>query len=142
MLATITMRKASDAEEVANLILGSYPDQRVFALHGELGTGKTTLIKAFCRVLGVEAGTSSPTFAIVNEYAGKNGLGIHHFDLYRLKDQRELEDIGFSEYLDEEGYCFIEWPELAERSLPPGTLHLSLEEGKGGVRTIRLALGT
>lgn len=138
MLSTITMRKASDAEEVANLILGSYPDHRVIAFHGDLGAGKTTLIKAFCRALGVVGGTSSPSFALVNEYVGEDGMHIHHFDLYRLKDRQELEDIGFEEYLDGGGYCFIEWPELAEDLLPPGTLHVHLEEGKGAVRRVML----
>ncbi len=141
MISTITLRKASDAGEVAGLILGSYPEHRVLAFHGDLGAGKTTLIKAFCRALGVEEGTSSPSFALVNEYVGEGGMRIHHFDLYRLKDTRELEDIGFEEYLDEGGYSFIEWPELAKDLFPQDTLHVRLEEGKGGVRRITLSRG-
>jgi tRNA threonylcarbamoyladenosine biosynthesis protein TsaE len=138
MLATITLRKPSEAPDIARLILVGYPEHRVFALHGDLGAGKTTLIKAFCQVLGVADGTSSPSFAIVNEYRAASGDPVYHFDLYRLKDAGELDAIGFTEYVDSGHYCFIEWPELAEELLPPGTVHVKLEEGVNGVRLIEL----
>jgi len=99
MLATILLRKPAEAEEVARLILESHVESRVFALHGDLGAGKTTLIKAFCTLLGVKDRTSSPSFAIVNEYRTASGEPVYHFDLYRLRDARELLDIGFEEYL-------------------------------------------
>ena len=89
-------------------------------------------------MLGVGDHTSSPSFALVNEYRASTGDPVYHFDLYRLKDAEELEAIGFTEYVDSGHYCFIEWPELAEELLPPGTLHVSLEEGGGGVRMISL----
>jgi tRNA threonylcarbamoyladenosine biosynthesis protein TsaE len=65
---------------------------------------------------------------------------VYHFDLYRLKDAAELDAIGFSEYVDSGNYCFIEWPQLAEELLPPGTLHVTLEEGANGVRLISLGI--
>jgi tRNA threonylcarbamoyladenosine biosynthesis protein TsaE len=138
VIATLTLRKPSEAPDIARLILEGYPAHRVFALHGDLGAGKTTLIKAFCQALGVEDGTSSPSFAIVNEYRAASGDPVYHFDLYRLKDAGELDAIGFTEYVDSGHYCFIEWPELAEELLPPGTLHVTLEEGVNGVRLIEL----
>lgn len=137
MLATILLRKPSEAEEVARLILESHAESRVFALHGDLGAGKTTLIKAFCTVLGVKDRTSSPSFAIVNEYQRENGEVMYHFDLYRLKAAEELEGIGFDEYLDSGAYCFIEWPELAADSLRE-VVHVRLEVAANGTRTIRL----
>lgn len=137
MLATILLRKPSEAEEVARLILESHAESRVFALHGDLGAGKTTLIKAFCSVLGVKDRTSSPSFAIVNEYQRETGEALYHFDLYRLKAAEELEGIGFDEYLDSGAYCFIEWPELAADSLRE-VVHVRLEVAANGTRTIRL----
>ena len=141
MLATLTLRKASEATDIARLILQSHAERRVFALHGDLGAGKTTLIKALCEALGVADATSSPSFAIVNEYRMADQRPVYHFDLYRLRDARELLDIGFEEYLDSGAYCFIEWPELAEELLPREVLHLTIEAADSGVRTIRMVPG-
>ena len=138
MLSTITLRKPAEAEAIAKLILQSHADRRVFALHGRLGAGKTTLIKGFCKALGVVDQTSSPSFALVNEYRTSSGDTVYHFDLYRLKHASELDAIGFTEYVDSGHYCFIEWPELANELLPPGTLDVRLEEAMDGVRTISL----
>jgi tRNA threonylcarbamoyladenosine biosynthesis protein TsaE len=138
MLATITMRKASGAEEIARLILQSHAERRVFALHGELGAGKTTLIKGFCTALGVADRTSSPSFSIVNEYRRDTNEPLYHFDLYRLRDANELDGIGFEEYVDSGAYCFIEWPELAEDRLRD-VLHIHIEAGPKEVRTIRMS---
>jgi tRNA threonylcarbamoyladenosine biosynthesis protein TsaE len=66
---------------------------------------------------------------------------VYHFDLYRLRDARELLDIGFEEYLDSGAYCFIEWPELAEELLPQDVLHLTIEAADSGLRTIRMVPG-
>ena len=138
MLATITLRKANEAESVARLILQSHPEARVFALHGELGAGKTTLIKGFCAALGVHDQASSPTFAIVNEYRSEHGGPVYHFDLYRLKNAEELQGIGFTEYIDSGAYCFIEWPELAMEQLPDDALHVRLEVLPDGSRRIAM----
>ena len=141
MLATLTLRKASEAPDIARLILQSHAERRVFALHGDLGAGKTTLIKALCEALGVADATSSPSFAIVNEYRMADQRPVYHFDLYRLRDARELLDIGFEEYLDSGAYCFIEWPELADELLPREVLHITIEAPDSGVRTIRMVPG-
>ncbi len=138
VLATITLRKPTEAEEVARFILQSHAEARIFAFTGDLGAGKTTLIKALCKALGVADQTSSPSFAIVNEYRAASGDPVYHFDLYRLKAAEELEGIGFDEYLDSGHYCFIEWPELAEDHLPSEALHVRIEAANTGVRTIRL----
>jgi tRNA threonylcarbamoyladenosine biosynthesis protein TsaE len=140
VLATITLRKPADAAAVARMILDSYPGRRIFTFTGDLGAGKTTLIKGFCEALGVKEGTSSPSFAIVNEYQGDHGK-IHHFDLYRLKHEEELEGIGFTEYVDSGAYCFIEWPELAGGMLPEDTVRLRLDPGPGQHRVVRIGEG-
>lgn len=139
MLATLTLRKAAQAEEIARLIMQSHVERRVFALTGDLGAGKTTLIKGFCAALGVADRPSSPSFSIVNEYRTTDGGIVYHFDLYRLKNAEELDGIGFDEYLYSGAHCFIEWPELALDRLPPGAMELSIVADGKGVRTIRMA---
>ena len=103
--------------EVAKAILKAYPQERVFGFYGEMGTGKTTLIKEICRELGVQDITSSPTFAIVNEYWTEQGLPLYHFDFYRIDEPADATRIGFEEYLYSGHYCFIEWTEKVEEIL-------------------------
>jgi len=107
-----------DLPGIAGQILSDLEEERVFALYGKMGAGKTTLIKAFCKVLGVEEVVSSPTFAIVNEYTGRDELPVFHFDFYRIKKIEEVFDIGYEEYIYSGHYCFIEWPELIDQLLP------------------------
>ena len=127
----------NEAATVAQEILRDFPQVRVFALRGELGAGKTTLIKGFCQALGVKDGTSSPSFSLVNEYWSAHDGPVYHFDLYRLRDARELEGIGLTEYVDSDAYCFIEWPELADHLLPEGTAHIRIEvEGEQRILTV------
>lgn len=88
------------------------------AFYGEMGAGKTTLIKAICEKLGVEGTTSSPTFSIINEYVNNNGDSLFHFDFYRINNETEAYDFGYEEYFYSGNLCFIEWPEKIERLLP------------------------
>lgn len=136
MAAEFTLNRLEDIEPGAVEIMASSSHARVFALHGDLGAGKTTLIKGFCAALGVKDQASSPSFAIVNEYRAADGSPVYHFDLYRLKDARELEGIGFAEYLDSGAYCFIEWPELAAELLPEDAVHLRVQAQADGSRII------
>lgn len=100
--------------DLADSILKTYPDNRIFTLKGDLGAGKTSFIKSMCTKLGVSSEEiSSPTFSIINEYRTSTGLEIFHMDLYRIDEIDELVDMGFEDYLFTEGYCFIEWPEIA-----------------------------
>ncbi|MCB0509803.1 MAG: tRNA (adenosine(37)-N6)-threonylcarbamoyltransferase complex ATPase subunit type 1 TsaE, partial [Bacteroidetes bacterium] len=85
---------------------------KIFLFIGEMGAGKTTLIKEFCWSLGVEEDVSSPTYALVNEYSSKQGT-IYHFDLFRLKSTEEALDIGLENYIDSGNICLIEWPQHA-----------------------------
>ena len=104
---------ATAAEE----IISQSGTAKVFLFHGEMGAGKTTLIKALCKALGVVDNISSPTFSIVNEYHIPKGK-IYHFDFYRLKNQAEAMDMGCEEYFYSGEYCFIEWPEKIPDLLP------------------------
>ena len=101
-----------EIEDVAKSIINEINDVNLVLFKGELGSGKTTLIKSILKNLGVKENITSPTFSIVNQYLISNGL-INHFDLYRIKSLTELDIIGFEEYMEGEAVCFIEWPEIA-----------------------------
>jgi tRNA threonylcarbamoyladenosine biosynthesis protein TsaE len=86
--------------------------------YGEMGTGKTTLIKALCKQIKVEDLINSPSFSIINEYMTIDGDPVYHFDFYRIKDTNEVFDLGYEEYLYGKNYCFVEWPEKIEGLIP------------------------
>ena len=88
-------------------------DNRIFAIEGDLGSGKTTLVKYICFQLNVVDSVSSPTFPIVNEYICSNKMKYYHFDLYRIDNIDELFSLGFEDYISSGSYCFIEWPNIA-----------------------------
>lgn len=100
-----------------------------------MGAGKTTLIKNLCAELGVVDAVTSPTFSIVNEYAGSNGP-IYHFDFYRLKDQNEALDMGYEEYFYSDNYCFIEWPEKIGGLIPQQYTGVRIQVTGDGSRQI------
>lgn len=106
-----------------------FPPQTVFALHGNLGSGKTTFVKHFLQQFSATIQVSSPTYSIVNEYEA-NGNEYLHYDLYRLNDILEVLNIGLEDYFDRGDYHFIEWPEVAEDVLPEMTIHLYLKNSK------------
>ena len=100
------------------LELLSLSDNRIFALYGEMGVGKTTLVKYMCYHLKVFDSISSPTFSIVNEYVNSDRNRLFHFDFYRLNKIEEIQALGVDTYFNSGNYCFIEWPELIESLLP------------------------
>jgi tRNA threonylcarbamoyladenosine biosynthesis protein TsaE len=97
---------------VAEKLISASGNRTVWFLYGEMGMGKTTLIKEICKKMNVTSEMSSPTFSIVNEYITTSGTRLFHFDLYRIKKTEELNEIGFQEYIGSKNYCFIEWPEI------------------------------
>ena len=109
-------------------MLDAYPNERMFLFYGEMGAGKTTFIKALCAALGVPGVTSSPTYALVNEYHAENGNIIYHFDFYRIENEEQAYDIGYEEYFYSNHYCFIEWPERIENLLPANYVSISITE--------------
>lgn len=95
-------------------------------LKGELGAGKTTLVRGFLRGLGVVESIKSPTFTLVESYPVTQGT-VYHFDLYRIVDPKELEVIGFREYFDQKSLVFIEWPEQGAEYIPAPDLEIALK---------------
>ncbi len=115
----------------AKTLLGTFPEERFFAFFGKMGVGKTTLIKELCAQLGVADVVSSPTFAIVNEYATESNEPVYHFDFYRLKSIAEAYDLGYEEYFYSGCYCFVEWTEKVEEILPDRYLRIEITETEG-----------
>lgn len=129
----------SQLSSIAKQILAEAGQQKIFLFDGEMGAGKTTLIKAICAQLGVTGLVSSPTFALVNEYVYPEGL-IYHFDAYRLKNPVEALDMGFEEYLSSGHYCFIEWSEKIEALWPQQYVRISLSPIDSQTRKISLSI--
>ena len=98
-------------DEISQLIIDKIKTIRVILLRGELGSGKTTLVKSVLKKMGVNDCVTSPTFSIVNEYDFSENI-IYHFDLYRIEKIEELDIIGFEDYIYSQNICFIEWPEI------------------------------
>jgi len=105
----------SEIDSIAKLLL-SKVKSKTLLFYGEMGAGKTTLIKALIKALGSEDIVSSPTFSLVNEYHIDQGR-IYHFDFYRIEDETEVLDMGFEDYLDSDSWKLIEWPQKIENLL-------------------------
>ncbi len=134
---TITIKDLDHIEEAARQFIGQMGDDTVFAFYGKMGAGKTTFIKALCKLLGVEDEVNSPTFAIINEYRSQTTAElIYHFDFYRIKKLEEVYDLGYEDYFYSGALCFIEWPELVEELLPTDAKKITITENSDGSRTI------
>ena len=131
----IKIQDLEHISEAAKQFVNQIGSHKVFAFYGSMGAGKTTFIKAVCEELGVEDVITSPTFAIVNEYTGKEGT-IYHFDFYRIKKLEEVYDMGYEDYFYSGALCFIEWPELIEEVLPDDAVKVSITEKEDGSRAI------
>ncbi|NAS30528.1 tRNA (adenosine(37)-N6)-threonylcarbamoyltransferase complex ATPase subunit type 1 TsaE [Flavobacteriaceae bacterium R38] len=123
-MTTITY-SLKEIDSIAKKLLES-TNEIIFLFYGEMGVGKTTLIKAIAKQLGVEHETSSPTFSLVNEYEG-NGKSIFHFDFYRLENEEEALDMGLEDYLSGNHIICIEWPEKIATFLPENCKKVHLE---------------
>lgn len=136
----LDIKGTDELPEVAEKLLESFPQERVFAFYGKMGAGKTTFIKVMCDMLEVMDVVTSPTFALINEYLTENGSSVFHFDFYRIEKVSEAADIGFEEYLYSGDYCLIEWPEKVESLLPGRHVKVIITEKEDGIRKLEAAL--
>ena len=133
----MVINSQNELSAVAEDLLRKHANERVFGFYGEMGAGKTTLIKEICCQLGVTATTSSPTFAIVNEYFTEEGEPVYHFDFYRIDSIDEAVKIGFDDYLYSGNYCFIEWTEKVEEMLPDDYVRVQIDVLENGKREFK-----
>ena len=123
--------------EIATAVIASVKNKTLL-FYGEMGVGKTTLIKEICKQLGVLDNISSPTFSLVNEYQTKNNESIFHFDFYRIEEEEEALDMGIDDYFYNNNWCLIEWPENVENLLPLEAVEIHLSVLEDGQRNIQL----
>jgi tRNA threonylcarbamoyladenosine biosynthesis protein TsaE len=129
----------ADTEALGERLGTELPPGTVIALEGDLGAGKTCLVRGVARALGIEQPITSPTFAIINRYRGETA-DLVHMDLYRISGADEALAMGFDEYLTPRSFTCIEWPERADELLPPGTLQIIITYGDTpSSRTISIA---
>lgn len=114
-------------QETAHQISTIIKNNNIIAFYGNMGAGKTTLIKALCNELGVINNVTSPTFSLVNEYFTKNNESVYHFDFYRINNLSEIYDFGYEEYFYSGNKCLIEWPELIKDLLPEDALNITIK---------------
>ena len=130
----------SDLFEVAKTFLEKAGNKRIWLFKGEMGSGKTTFIKALGEALGVTDNMSSPTFSIVNEYLAMEDEKVYHFDFYRIKNDAEAYDIGAEEYFYSGNYCFIEWPDKIPALIPAERVEVSITPENQTHRTLALSV--
>lgn len=134
MTITYSLEELSDiAEQVI-----AHTTNKIISFDGDMGVGKTTLIKQICKQLGVQDGITSPTYSLVNEYEGDEGP-IYHFDFYRIEDEEEAYHIGFEEYLESGSWIFIEWPDRVKNILPLDIATVKIVLAEDGKRRITVA---
>ncbi|WP_295672935.1 tRNA (adenosine(37)-N6)-threonylcarbamoyltransferase complex ATPase subunit type 1 TsaE [uncultured Mucilaginibacter sp.] len=127
----------SQLPDTASKVIQFAANSRIFLFYGDMGAGKTTLIKALCESLGTAEPVTSPTFSIVNEYEGYTER-IYHFDFYRLKNETEALDMGYEEYFYSGAYCFIEWPEKIPNLLPDHYVSIKITVNGDDLREINI----
>ena len=137
-MKTIHITSQDELPQVAGAIIGSLGRRTVVAFRGEMGAGKTTLIREIAAELGAADTVTSPTFAIVNQYKGEGNRRIHHFDFYRINDLREAFDFGYEEYFYSGDLCLVEWPEKIEQLLPDNTMTVRITVDSDTARTFEI----
>lgn len=116
----------NDLPLVASKIM-KHVKHKIVLFNGEMGSGKTTLIKEIIKQFGIEDNVSSPTFSLVNEYISPKNELIFHFDCYRIEDDEEALNMGIEDYFNRDAWCFIEWPKNVENLLPLSTVVIEIE---------------
>lgn len=125
--------------EAAHAIIRFAGNTPIWLFKGQMGAGKTTLIKAIAGEFGVEDTVHSPSFNLVNEYRNANGQPFYHFDFYRIKNETEALDIGVDEYFESGNFCFVEWPEKIPGLIPDSFFQIEIEIADNMARHIKLS---
>ena len=125
---TFKINGVEELSKVSDLLISWRDKSNIIAFYGNMGAGKTTLVKNLCAKMGVQDEVNSPTFALVNEYQTETFDSVFHFDFYRIKSLEEVFDIGYEDYFYGTGVCFIEWACLIEEILPKDRINITIEK--------------
>ena len=126
---TFEINNIEELSKVSDLLIDWRDYSNIVAFYGNMGAGKTTLIKNLCAKLGVQDEVNSPTFALVNEYQTENLDSVFHFDFYRIKSLEEVFDIGYEDYFYGGNLCLLEWPELIDPLMPEHFIKVEITLG-------------
>lgn len=129
-----------EIDQAAMQLIAAAAGRKIFAFHGEMGAGKTTLIHAICQQLNIKDAIGSPTFSIINEYRTVSGEIVYHLDLYRLKDEAEAIAAGVEDCLYSGNRCLVEWPEKAPGLFPDDTVQCYLKSTGHNLRKLQINL--
>jgi tRNA threonylcarbamoyladenosine biosynthesis protein TsaE len=135
----ITYAELSEIDRVAGQLITFAGPQKVWIFEGDMGAGKTTLIRSLCARWGVADNVTSPTFSLVNEYRAAGGDPVYHFDFYRIKNEAEALDMGAEEYFYSDHICLIEWPSKVAGLLPDTYFKVEIQADSSTQRTILLS---
>ena len=125
-MKTMQIGSLAELPDAAEEIIRSLGGRTIVAFRGEMGAGKTTLIREIAARLDSDDVVTSPTFAIINQYAAAEGRALYHFDFYRIDRLEEAYDFGYEEYFDSGDLCLVEWPEKIEPLLPENTMNVRI----------------
>jgi tRNA threonylcarbamoyladenosine biosynthesis protein TsaE len=134
----IAINGLAELDNAAKQVVKAIGNRKIVALYGQMGAGKTTLVKHLCSALGVHDVVNSPTFSLVNEYQLPNGDPIYHFDFYRINKVEEAYDFGYEEYFFSNHLCLVEWPEVIEDLIPDDAAKLYIRVLNDGTREIQI----
>ena len=123
--------------EIAKEVI-EFSKHKILLFYGEMGVGKTTLIKEIVKQLGVKDTVSSPTFSLVNEYLTSKNDKVYHFDFYRIEKEEEAMDMGIEEYFYSLNWCLVEWPNKVENLLPLNSVIINITASDNQLRTIEV----
>ena len=132
-------KSINDLNHISKQLIEQFDTAKVVLFNGEMGAGKTTLIKQLCKNLGITENTSSPTFSIVNEYKTDDNQSVYHFDFYRIEDEPEALDFGYEDYFCSNSFCFIEWSEKIPNLIPENHKVVSIKIDENNNRIISIA---
>ena len=137
-MQTIHIDSLDELPHAAAAVINALAGRSVVVFRGEMGAGKTTLIREIVARLGADDTVTSPTFAIVNQYTTREGKNIYHFDFYRINRLEEAYDFGYEEYFYSGNLCLVEWPEKIEELLPEEVMTVRIAVGDDEERTIEI----
>ena len=137
-MQTLTIDSQSELRTVADAILQNLDGRTIVAFYGQMGAGKTTLIREIVARLGSTDVVTSPTFALVNQYSTANGDAVYHFDFYRINRLEEAFDLGYEEYFYSGDLCLIEWSEKIGELLPEDVMTVTIHVNSEVSRTFEI----
>lgn len=135
---TLHIDSLNELPEVADAVIEALDGRTVVVFRGEMGAGKTTLIREILARLGSEDNVTSPTFALVNQYTTADGRPVYHFDFYRIDRIEEAYDFGYEEYFYSGELCLVEWPEKIEELLPDDVMTVRITADTEEKRTFEI----